>query len=92
MSRQSADVAQHRAGWPDLPSPHNSFAEKPEGHLRWGAAGEVVCQPGAGGASWVLSSAAEKRWHFGVAILYLRNGATPPPAEEHVVLHLWKGG
>lgn len=44
------------------------------------AAGESIHQPGAGGGFWVLSSVAEKRWHFGVAILYLRNGATPPPA------------
>lgn len=41
---------------------------------------ESVGQPGAGGGSWVPSRLAEKRWNFGVAILSLRNGETPPLA------------
>lgn len=42
--------------------------------------GESVGQPGTGGGSWVPSRLAEKGWSFGVAILSLCKGETPPLA------------
>lgn len=60
------------------------------------SAGESIGQPGAGGGSWVPSRLAEKGWNFGVAILSLRNGETPPPApaawQECAVLPPWERG
>lgn len=104
--RESADVAQCHAGWPDLPGPRSLSAEKPERRLHCGAVGlysrgavarcRGECMP-ARSRWWLLGAilALQKRdgilgWPSCPYVMARCHLLHQPPREECVVLPSWK--